>query len=533
MFRSNRAVTTISSHRPRKHGVLAAFAVFPAIALLTVVLNAVPANATSPAAKVTNGGTLTYLGEGLEWPTLDPASAAEQGPSQPIMSLLYGNLFNVGPHNTFLPDLAKSLTIRNGGLNAALKLRPGVTFQDGTAFNAAAVAANLKRDSMPGSGCFCYTALKNITSITTPSALEVDITFSSADGVLLATLATSGASFIVSPAALASQGSGYGQNPVGAGPYKMVSNVVNSTITLARWPGYWDTRATHVNTIVITSEAAGTAGLAALQSGGAQILSLGNDPPTIKEASKDHALVRNLEHLSANFEYMDFQKPPFNNILAREALQYATNAPALNRSLYEGYGPASETLTGPDQIAYPGSTLPGYHNYNLAKAKKLVAEIPGGISFTQLTLGNTPFGIATAEALAKQWALAGINATIDPLTLAGALQLLESGNFQGVVAGYPAQQDTPLTLATSLVCPVLFSPGFCDPTVTSTVKQALETQRFNLQATLMKRAITTAVVSDAAYVPLNATPFGIYNTKSTHGFSFEGGEIYLSGVWLS
>ena len=65
--------------------------------------------------------------------------------------------------------------------------------------------------------------------------------------------------------------------------------------------------------------------------------------------------MRSLETSSTSVptsEYMDYQKPPFNNILAREALQYATNAPALNRSLYEGYGPASETLTGPDQIAY-------------------------------------------------------------------------------------------------------------------------------------------------------------------------------------
>jgi hypothetical protein len=48
----------------------------------------------------------------------------------------------------------------------------------------------------------------------------------------------------------------------------------------------------------------------------------------------------------------------------------------------------------------------------------------------------------------------------------------------------------------------------------------------------MKRALTKAVVTDHAYVPLNATPFGIFLTKSTHGFGFYGGEIYLSGVSL-
>jgi peptide/nickel transport system substrate-binding protein len=512
---------------------LAALAVFPAVGLLAVVLSTAPASALNQAPRVVNGGTLTYLSEGTQWPSLDPGNAAYQSPAQPIMSLVYGNLFNLGPNNTFLPDLAKSLTMSDGGLVGTLKLRAGVSFQDGTPFNAAAVAANLKRDSEPGSACFCATALKNLTSISTPSNLEVVLNFSSPDGILLATLSTSAGSYMVSPTALASEGANFGASPVGAGPYKVTSNVVDSTITLTRWPGYWDAKNTHVNQIVIVNEAAGTAALAAVQSGGAQIVSFGNDPPSIREASKDHALIKLTDYLSANFEYMDFKSPPFNNILAREALQYATNAPALDRSLYEGYGPASETLVGPDQLAYPGSTLPGYRTYNLAKAKALVAQIPGGISFTQLTLGNTPFDIEVAEALQKQWAAAGINATIDPLTLAAALALLEAGNFQGVVAGYPAQQDSPLTLSTSLVCPVLFSPGFCDPVVTADVEQAIETQKFSAQAALMKRALTQAVVGDASYVALNSSPFGIFTIKSVHDFGFYGGEIYLGNVWLS
>jgi peptide/nickel transport system substrate-binding protein len=530
MFFPSRAMAT--SRRRRKRGLLAVLAVFPAIGLLAAVVVTVPANAITQAPRVVNGGTLTFLSEGTQWPSLDPANAAYQSPAQPIASLIYGNLFDVGPNDTFLPDLAKSLTMSDGGLTGTLKLRAGVTFQDGTPFDATAVAANLTRDSEPGSPCFCRTALKNLTSITTPSNLEVVMNFSSPDGILLATLATSSGSYMVSPTALASEGANFGASPVGAGPYKVLSNVVDSTITLQRWPGYWNAKNTHVDQIVVVNEAAGTAALAGLESGGAQIVSFGNDPPSIKEASKDHALVKYTDYLSANFEYMDFKAPPFNNILAREALQYATNAPALDRSVYEGYGPASETLTGPDQLAYPGSSLPGYRTYDLAKAKKLVAEV-GGISFTQLTLGNTPFDIEVAEALAKQWALAGINASIDPLTLAAALALLEAGNFQGVVAGYPAQQDSPLTLSTSLVCPVLFSPGFCDQSVTATVEQAIETQKLSAQAALMKRALTQAVVGDAAYVALNSSPFGIFTTKSVHDFSFYGGEIYLSNVWLS
>ena len=36
----------------------------------------------------------------------------------------------------------------------------------------------------------------------------------------------------------------------------------------------------------------------------------------------------------------------------------------------------------------------------------------------------------------------------------------------------------------------------------------------------MKRNCIWQWSGDAAHALLNATPFGIYNTKSTHGFSF-------------
>ena len=87
MFFPSRAVATLSSRRHRKRGLLAALAVFPAVGLLAVGLTTSTAGATSQSPHAVNGGTLTYLGEGLEWPTMDPASAAEQGSSQPMISL--------------------------------------------------------------------------------------------------------------------------------------------------------------------------------------------------------------------------------------------------------------------------------------------------------------------------------------------------------------------------------------------------------------------------------------------------------------
>ena len=63
---------------------------------------------------------------------------------------------------------------------------------------------------------------------------------------------------------------------------------------------------------------------------------------------------------------------PFSNILAREAVAYATDSKALVAGLYDGAYKTVQSQTAPGQLFYT-QTNKYYRGYNLAKAKALVA----------------------------------------------------------------------------------------------------------------------------------------------------------------
>ena len=96
-----------------------------------------------------HGGSLTVL-EGASfagaWPGLDPATDTDGAANQSYMNAIYGELFELGTGGKLTPNLATGYSYANGGKTVNITLRQGVTFSDGTPFNAAAVVFNWKRD---------------------------------------------------------------------------------------------------------------------------------------------------------------------------------------------------------------------------------------------------------------------------------------------------------------------------------------------------------------------------------------------------
>ena len=68
--------------------------------------------------------------------------------------------------------------------------------------------------------------------------------------------------------------------------------------------------------------------------------------------------------------------PPLNNPVAREALDYATNASALDQGLFGGQNKLDEVPVASD-TAFWEKSIPGYKGYDLAKAKALVKQLGG------------------------------------------------------------------------------------------------------------------------------------------------------------
>jgi peptide/nickel transport system substrate-binding protein len=121
---------------------------------------------------------------------------------------------------------------------------------------------------------------------------------------------------------------------------------------------------------------------------------------------------------------------PFNNKLAREAIYYATDAALLDKSLFQDTYPPGESFTAPAGLFYE-QAVPGYINYDLAKAKALVKHL-GGLSFSLGTI-NVPTAISLNEAIQTEWQAAGMKVSLSDFDLTGLIGAFTQGKWQAML----------------------------------------------------------------------------------------------------
>jgi peptide/nickel transport system substrate-binding protein len=174
---------------------------------------------------------------------LDPAKCNNVR-CQRVMWPIYEPLVNLSKDvRTVVPGLAASWEASPGGLTYVFRLRRGVTFHDGTPFNAAAAKLNLERNFLPGSPFYTATP-RNVREKTLAGVIK-DITVQD-EHTLSVTLKGPKLHFLslvpmVSPEALAKYGRKVGEHPVGTGPFKFV-RWSQDEIHLAAHLDYWGGR---------------------------------------------------------------------------------------------------------------------------------------------------------------------------------------------------------------------------------------------------------------------------------------------------
>jgi peptide/nickel transport system substrate-binding protein len=409
-----------------KHSVMraAATATAPVLLLGAVGLGAGTASAATSSLTVLEPSATTGA-----WTGLDPATDTTSAENYDYLNSIFGELFEQGPHGTIVPDLATGYKIVDGGLEVDITLRPGVNFTDGTPLNAAAVVSNFNRDFAKSTACLCAENFSAVTSTTAVGNDEVVLHLSHPDTAIIDAFIAEAPNWIVSPTALAKMGeSAFSQNPVGAGPFEVVTDTANTTLVLKANPNYWQKGFPKLSNLTFTSVGSDTSGLEALQAGSGQVYMGLTLPNVLAEAKKSFSVATApaTETLSVN---LNPQIKPFNNILAREALYYATDAQAINKAIDAGTGTISESPTGPGDLFY-SPKVPGYRAYDPAKAKALVKQL-GGLSFTLSTI-NSPIYAPVVQAEASEWHAVGIDAKINLVSLPTIVKMTGEGSIQAL-----------------------------------------------------------------------------------------------------
>jgi peptide/nickel transport system substrate-binding protein len=323
-----------------------------------------------------DGGTI-IVGLQAEPTTLDSPQISDYNSGRAAYGI-YDSLTRFKDESTEVePGLAESWDISDDGLVYTLHLRQGIKFHDGTDFNAEAVKFNLERQIDPnhpayGTGQFPYAEF----TWGTVDKLEVvdDYTFKF-------TLKEPFAPFInhlamhpaamVSPAAIEKYGADISNNPVGTGPFKFASWTPGVEVVLEKNPDYWR-GAPHLDKIIYRPIIEDQSRLTEMESGGINFIV--NIPPDDLARLKDDDRFTVVEQPGMHTWWVAFNqsKPPFDNTLVRQAMNYAVNKQSIVDNLLKGTGTLAVNPLPPVVWSYTDQIQ--QYDYNPEKAKELLTE---------------------------------------------------------------------------------------------------------------------------------------------------------------
>jgi len=153
------------------------------------------------------------------------------------VNALYDTLLVLDDQDQLQPNLVERWNTSEDGLVWDLRLRSGVSFHDGTPFNAEAVKFNFERH-MTRQDSRYYDPFKWIDRIETPEPLNARVYLKEMRADFGYELAQWGA-LQVSPEAFQRLGDRYGTAPVGTGPFKFKAYEPDSHIDYVRNETYW------------------------------------------------------------------------------------------------------------------------------------------------------------------------------------------------------------------------------------------------------------------------------------------------------
>jgi peptide/nickel transport system substrate-binding protein len=390
-------------------------------------------NASTATTHVKTGGTLQVDAVASQWPGLDSASDTQDTADAAYLNAIYGQLFELTPSNKIIPDEATKWQLTNKNSTLVFTIRNGLTFSNGDPFTAADVAWSINRDLEPQWGNIGDSNFPFASAGCSASGSTVTCPMTEPDVAIVPAFINEAPNWTVDETALNSMGeTSYEQNPVGAGPFKVTLNEASAQLNLVKNSKYWEKGHPYLAGIDFTSVGTDQSAADALQSGQAQLAMGMSTIPLFKSLAKDSSLkVTKLPAMVTEFINLNTISGPFTNITAREAVQYATNSKELVKELYGNEYTTVQSQTAPGQDFYT-TTNKYFRPYNLAKARKLVKEIPGGLTVDLSTTTNTAFFINEVQAIATMWEAAGINVNIQDYSLQQMLQITFGGSWQSI-----------------------------------------------------------------------------------------------------
>ena len=337
------------------------------LATAALAVAALLPGASSISAASSGTGTLTIL-QSAAPVSLNPVDEADWN-SRESIGYMYDPLIYAGPNNTYLPGLATSWTPSDHDMVWTFQLRKGVTFQDGTQWNAQAAVFNFDL-IIKNPQAKDYSAFEPyVKSVTATGTYTIKITLAQPYAELIDEITW--APLFISPTAYQKEGAtGFAQHPVGTGAYEFVSYTPNADLIMKANPNYWGgaPKIPEIKVEIVPDLSTEALDMEA-HSADFMYGVLPQDVPQLKSHGID---VKTTATASGAMVSFNDTSGPTADVDVRKAIMMSIDREAILQKILGGYGQL--TLAGvPNSSSFYHANVPGY-NYSPSAAEKLLTS---------------------------------------------------------------------------------------------------------------------------------------------------------------
>ncbi|MCA8909544.1 MAG: ABC transporter substrate-binding protein [Rhodospirillaceae bacterium] len=370
-------------------------------AALLAALSPLPAVAQDAPSRVVVGMT-------LEPPHLDPTAGAAAAIDEVTYANIFEGLTRIDETGTVQPALAESWDVSDDGLVYTFHLHDGVTFHDGTAFDADDVVFSLDRARAEDSVNAQKGYFEPIAEVTALSPTEVEVRLSGPDGLFLFHLGQGDAAMVAPESAETN-----GTNPIGTGPFRFVDRVEGDRVMLERYPDYWGgADAVALDEAEFRFMSDPSAQIAAMLAGDIDAFPNIGAPeslPIFEDSDRLSVVVGTTE--GETIMAMNNRRPPFDDVRVRRAVAHAIDRQELIDGAMFGYGTPIGSHFAPHNPAYVDLTGESAYDPELARSLLAEAGYPDGFEVS-LALPPPSYARRGGEVIQAQLARVGITVNL-------------------------------------------------------------------------------------------------------------------------
>lgn len=378
------------------------------------------------------GGTFRTVD--MQYSRVDPTQAVNP---VYLMDLVYDSLLRVEHDLSISPGLATDMPQQIDDVTYVFKLRQGIKFHDGTAFNAGAVKFNVDRQRS-GDVVSPFTGIwkEFLNEVVVEDDHTVRFVLSKPWPGFLSEVA----SYLrfASPAMVKELGDDYGiTGAAGTGPFKLESFEPKKTIALVRNPDYYRTGEPCFDRYESSTIKSASVRIISLKSGELDLINTFPESQFPALEGVDSIILEEGVATTLTLLPLNTRHPALSDVRVRNAIQHAIDGKAIIDNVYGGAGAEIEGIFPPWHKGFVQASDVSSVRPNLEKARALLAEAgfgPGGKKLKlKLMTGGGGAHVQRGVLIQAQLKEVGIELEVENKAYGQVIKDLFAGRFEMVL----------------------------------------------------------------------------------------------------